>query len=534
MIKTARKPSTDPAQEKLRNDKAVWNKDVSAFVNDIIHLKKLMNGWPSKFHMERSFIKEPMPADPTTIIGSLLNDYQSIAERGNTIVQEQLNYSKSRKKKQPKQMNLPFQANPATPATPAAPTAPEPDLTQQLALPLAAATQYDLISEGSNIITRFFTRLLTPTMGWSEAARIRKYRMSLLSACAKTYKDLENLQLEIVKSSTDSLNSSNKLLHKAWNDWMLINKGFGIYKLNIPKMESTDVGGEIPPSQDSKEIKAKEQSREQEQATELPEDPDQPIRGDYEHEPQEPNAVSSGPTVVSDSSTTPQFNPSEAIALCKAIVADYNSVLRKNKMDLLASNKAVFLPLHDLVSQFIMTPVLANKIALTTPLITTYKNLVSQLSASNGVTANTLAEVLEFVIQRQKLKIKDDMEAIRREKELLKPKKAETELEVTAQKFLKKWLGRTRHSILSNKTSGMRLDIYKMSEEIRTSIDHIMDLLEKGMEVEKIDALITDVNSQMTKLRGIMRALHLSNPPAPKGKGKGKDTHTPGIWESLV
>src|SRR4030042_2684905 len=99
MIKTARKPSTDPAQEKLRNDKAAWNKDVSAFVNDIIHLKKLMNGWPSKFYMERSFIKDPMPADPTTIIGSLLSDYQYIAERGNKIVEEQLNYSKTRKKK---------------------------------------------------------------------------------------------------------------------------------------------------------------------------------------------------------------------------------------------------------------------------------------------------------------------------------------------------------------------------------------------------------------------------------------------------
>jgi hypothetical protein len=65
MIKSARKPSSDPVQEKLRQSKAVWNKEVSIFVNDLIHCKKLMNGWPSKFHMEKSFIKEPIPADPS-------------------------------------------------------------------------------------------------------------------------------------------------------------------------------------------------------------------------------------------------------------------------------------------------------------------------------------------------------------------------------------------------------------------------------------------------------------------------------------
>lgn len=523
MIKMARKPSTDPAQEKLRQDKATWNKDVSAFVNDLIHLKKLMNGWPSKFHMERSFIKDPVPADPTTIIGSLLNDYQSIAERGNNLVQEQLNYSKTRRKKQPKQMNLPFKTNPAATTAPASPPVSEPDLTQQLNLPLAAAMKYSLIAEGSNPVTRFFTRLLTPTMGWSEASRIRKYRMSLLSACAKTYKDLENLQVEILKSSTESLNSSNKLLHKAWNDWMLINKGFGVFKLNSPKLELTDIGGKIPPSPDSQRIKEKEQAREQEQTTETTEDPNKPIRGDYDHEPQEPE-------IVSKESVTPQLNTNEMLVIAKAAVNDYNMLLKKNKMNLIVGSNYLS-SFHELVSQFIMTPVLANKIELAPALISKYKEAIVSLNTMNLVNGNTLSEILDLIIQRQKLLLKEELEKNKQEKELLKAKKAENQLEVTAQKFLKKWIGRARHSLLSNKTSGMRLDINKMAEAIRKNINQIMDLLEEGMDVERIDAIVVEVNGQMTKLRGIMRALHLSNPPV---KNKGKDVPVPGIWESLV
>ena len=53
----------DPAQEKLRQSKAAWNKSVSAFINDVIHFKKLMNGWPSKYFKERSKITLPIPAD---------------------------------------------------------------------------------------------------------------------------------------------------------------------------------------------------------------------------------------------------------------------------------------------------------------------------------------------------------------------------------------------------------------------------------------------------------------------------------------
>ena len=51
MNKEGRKQSADPIQEKLREHKAKWNKTVSEFIDNLIHLKKMMNGWPSKYHM---------------------------------------------------------------------------------------------------------------------------------------------------------------------------------------------------------------------------------------------------------------------------------------------------------------------------------------------------------------------------------------------------------------------------------------------------------------------------------------------------
>ena len=137
MIKSARKSSLDPIQEKLRQSKADVNKDISAFVNDLIHFKKLMNGWPNKFHMEKSFIKDPIPADPNTIMGSLAGDFNNIAQECNNVVKQQLEYAKIRRKKQPKQMDLPLGTAPA----------PVPAPTNQL--PLFANTLYSLISESS-------------------------------------------------------------------------------------------------------------------------------------------------------------------------------------------------------------------------------------------------------------------------------------------------------------------------------------------------------------------------------------------------
>lgn len=244
MEKLARKPSTDPVQEKLRQNKTNWNKEVSSFINDLIHLKKTMNGWPSKFHKERSKIVEPIPADPATIIGSLAGDFQDIVTKGNSLIQEQLNYSKNRRQKQPKQLNLPFP--PPGSSTQAPPTTTtQPNLSQQLELGLASDNNdYQLISNASNPLTRFFARLLNPSIGGSEGARVRRYRKSLLNASAQMYKDLKKLQDAIVSSGPQSIFLASKLLDKTENNWVFLASGYKTYIETLPNGAS-DTGDKI-------------------------------------------------------------------------------------------------------------------------------------------------------------------------------------------------------------------------------------------------------------------------------------------------
>lgn len=485
--KTARKPSADPVQEKLRQNKALWNKDVSAFVNDLIHLKKMMNGWPSKFFKERSRITEPVPADPATIIGSLAADFQDIAQRGNALVQEQLAYSKNRKKKQPKAPTAPeTPATPATPATPPAPATPPPgtpDLSKQLA---AFEQKYSLVSEGSNPVTRFFARLLNPTIGVGEAARIRRYRMSLLNACAKSYKDLGKLQVEIVKSSTASIATSNQLLHKAWNDWILVAKGFTTYKLNMPKVVE-DTGGNIAPPSDLTEEKEKE-----EKAKKVEEKAEQQLHNqmkeDYEQEDRNPfeEAVPVSPP-PSAPVPPPDYGANESMVLAKAIMQDYKRALAGDKFP----GETVFAELNNLIGKFTMAPTVS-KPQWASALVQEYRNVLAVLNQRYGVNGLTLTQIA----------------SLRDAKNPSTPPKV-AQLEVTSQAFLKKWLGKTKHQLsLFDRTSSYRLDIYKMAEEVRKTLDQIMDSLEKDMNVDELDPMITEVNKKMTNLRGLMRALH--------------------------
>lgn len=471
MIKVARKPSTDPLQEKLRQEKAVWNKEVSTFVNDLIHLKKMMNGWPSKFYNEKSSIKEPIPADPVTIIDSLAGDYQKITQQGNKLVQQQLDYSKNRRKRQMKQMNLPLGNAPATPSTPSPAGTPAPDLSKQLALPSVASIDYNLIAEASNPITRFFTRLLTPTSGSSEAARVRKYRMALLEASVKTFKALEKFQVEIVKSSDDSIVNSNKLLHSIWNDWTVVSRGFNTYKNNMPK-EVVDSGGDI-----------KSKNREEEQARkELSStDPSAKIEGDYDYDPEKDESK-----VLST-----ELNEKEVVALAKAAIADCAAVRKNAKGSLIINDPNILNKIVNLNGLFQMAVNKVDKEKYAYEIVKEHRAILANLNKVYSANATSLDQLLKLVIEKEKVANACAMEKL-------------------AQDFLKKWIGKTRHQYISNKTSAYRLDMYKMAESMREDINHIMDSLEKGLDLDVLDQLISQVNKNMLALRGIMRSLHYS------------------------
>jgi hypothetical protein len=100
-----------------------------------------------------------------------------------------------------------------------------------------------------------------------------------------------------------------------------------------------------------------------------------------------------------------------------------------------------------------------------------------------------------------------------------KPVTATAQLEVVAQAFLKKWVGKTRHQLIPSRSSGLRLQIYELGDKTRKCINFVMDLLEKGFNVEELGPKISEVSGNINTLRSLMRSLHNTEKPTPKGKG---------------
>lgn len=463
MEKIARRPSTDPNQERLRQNKALWNKEVSSFINDLIHFKKTMNGWPSKFFKERSRITSPVPADPATIIGSLAGDFQELVNKGNSVIQEQLEYAKNRRQKQPKQLNLPLgQPAPATPAEPK-PEAPKPDLTQQLSLPAVAFEEYELIklaylfedkyalvSEASNPITRFVTRLFNPKYGFGEAARMRRLRMTMLDSCAKAYKTLKALHKEIVKSSGSSIESSHKMMTSVWNYWNIVNRLFNSYKALRP-VDVKDPGGVLEGDPELKRQKAIEEGR----------DPDAPPEG---NEP--------GQTLDQETISSAQHSAS--------LVQDY-----RTNAPTIKTNSQAFLELNSIVEYIMGAP---------------KKHKVNALIGSN------IDAIYRKAIQEVNNELGTSGASFEQIAKQIKEKAATTNKQAQQ-------LGKIRHQLIPGATSGSRLEVYNLVNALRQDLDKVMDLLEEGFDPEKLSVAIAQVNRQMTALRTMTRALYFSEKP---------------------
>jgi hypothetical protein len=96
---------------------------------------------------------------------------------------------------------------------------------------------------------------------------------------------------------------------------------------------------------------------------------------------------------------------------------------------------------------------------------------------------------------------------------------ASEQLEVVAQAFLQKWLGKARHNLLPGKSSGLRLEIFELSAKARKNIDDVMNMLEKGLS-EDLGSKISEVSRQMNTIRSLMRSLHNTEKPT-KGQQPG-------------
>lgn len=107
-IITARKHSTDPAQEHLREQKAIWNRSTTDLITKIIAFKRGINGRGDPHTgLPASNIRDPLPSQVGHYLNEIATEYNALVEGAERIIQEQEHYSQIRRKPQ----SVPDQAN---------------------------------------------------------------------------------------------------------------------------------------------------------------------------------------------------------------------------------------------------------------------------------------------------------------------------------------------------------------------------------------------------------------------------------------
>ena len=178
--------SHEDMKKDLIKDKKAWNNESKKFINDLINFLWLINGKSNKFHNEKSVIKDPIPSDPKTIIGTLESDFNSLIKKAESIVDRQKSIYELRENKRTKESKM----------------------------------SYGLIKQSSSPISRFFTKLFNPGFGSSEEARKRRFRVAALNKLPGLSDDLTKFQANIVGGSPQSVIESVVVFNKIENDWL--------------------------------------------------------------------------------------------------------------------------------------------------------------------------------------------------------------------------------------------------------------------------------------------------------------------------
>ena len=100
MDKLARKRSSDPRQETLREHKDHWNEHTSDLIDELIALKRGINGRGDKQHnLPPGSIKDPFAPQIGAYLQEVASSASKVIQEAKSIIDEQNNYSQTRKKK---------------------------------------------------------------------------------------------------------------------------------------------------------------------------------------------------------------------------------------------------------------------------------------------------------------------------------------------------------------------------------------------------------------------------------------------------
>ena len=447
VIITARTRSEDPAQEHLRERKAVWNKACSAFIArlnafkpQLIAFKQGLNGkGNAKVGLPPSNIKEPLPSEIGGYMGmvnskfnELASEFAGLVSESNAIMQEQAQYADHRRKPQPRQPRQPRQAD-------------------------VVETDDILISEGSNKATRLWAQL-SSYMSSDESSR---YRLSMLKLSYKIFQNLVKFEDLILTSDIGDM-------EKVLNSYLLIVNNIDTLKHDVNKIVKLK----------HPDVQSNNSEQQSQQIT-------PPVKS-----PPTQSSLAKSPTISPPAKPPATKSQSVSTMNMHQLFKEVQSMLT---LGFTVADVKVFLDLYH-ANKTVKDP---NKVALVTDRL---RDIYYELF-------DNLKSFIENEIE-QKLPKNITLEEIRNLQ--ANASNDNSELTKLAGNFVSRYYNKYRHEHSKDASSASRIEIYNIIREMKINIDTIMNLLEdKHLNSRDLIVKVTETDQLMAKISEPLNRLNM-------------------------
>lgn len=422
------KQSKDPKQQAIRQHKADLNSEVSEFIDNLINFKKLMNGKPSKYLNEKSFITEPIPVDTSTLINNLVSNFNEIARESNSVVKQQIEYSQTRKKKLPNKT------------------------VSQQTLPTTANYIDDgFLALSSNRFTRFYTKLKLWGFRDTEINNINLRRKSLLDNAAEMDKYLKLISKKILTSSSENISLSIKAIDDAIDN-------LSAFSLNINEYADILAQKKEMSGKEESKIPAKENEEEKSQTATKENEGTADVSSKKEKTLSKPeistDKVKDQPTVNLLESTIPLMDDAAYINNIEPAFFASNSKTHRETISSLRNLKKLIETNGD-----------EKDINKALKLFNTnYSNLANWAAKQKNVDLQT------FTFKDLSMALLTTANELESNQQMLK--------------IAIKALDKLKHRLFGNKTSSSRLEIAKNADSCRDDLDDVMNSLQDGLNID--------------------------------------------------
>ncbi len=471
--KKARKTSTDPVQEHLRQHKSEWNGSTSDLITGLISLKRGLNGrGDARAGLPPSLIKEPFPPEIISYLNEVAARYEKVMEGATSIIREQEEYSLHRKKPN--------------------------NITAEL-------ETVDLIALGSNPVSRLWSKFVL----WKHLDKINRInRLRMLKECASFVKELKEVKSTLLKQDFDSIpNSMGQIAAIGERYLEIFIKRYDILVgESIKTIESEKAIKQLNPSTESSSENSTEEElppvgkvkEEIEEKTQTPEKIEELSPVEQKVESQIPETLpTSNPPLVDDVKYkfyTEQIHYANFIlhyldnnvaAIAPTKVKNFRKIL------LNLSNRVASLFVLSTNSDVSLTQYMVDTVDLSKLIELIQKDYDNLLVLANKLTNNTSTDFKELANKIKAIKVSTYFSSVKQQEILTK----------MASNAIERWFRHNLLKISPNSQQRLLLDIVKETDKIIENFDLVMNSLENpNSTIHELDSLVIKLNETLSNI----------------------------------